>query len=182
MALYPEQKLQTDIQQIKDHFAESLKQLRVGRPRVDTFAGIMVSAYGTESQLSGLANIMIENATMVAIQPWDKSIVNDIVKAIQDSQLGYSAAPDGEKVRVSIPALTEERRQETIKELGAMLEEAKVSVRQVRHKYNEMVEKADGVSEDEQKRDREAIQKQVDQANKDLEELAAKKETELETV
>ncbi len=182
MAIFSEKSLQSELDAAVVFFVDRIGQLRAGRPRPEMFASIDVEAYGTTSPLNALANVIVESALMVVIQPWDKSIVNDIVKAIRSADLGYSPVIDGDKVRINIPAMTEERRQQIIKELHAMLEEAKVRVRQVRQKYNKQVEGADGVSEEEQKRDKASIQKMVDAVNDKLEELAIKKEEELKTI
>ncbi len=182
MLLYTEKDLKKELAVVDSWFADRIKQLRVGRARPDQFETILVSAYGADTEMKNVANIVIESATSVIISPWDKSIVNDIVKAISESDLGLSSVPDSDKVRINLPPMTEESRKETVKELNGILEEAKVLVRQVRKDFNDQVEDQEGVSEDDQKMSKQAIQKAVDAMNKELESLASIKEEEIMSI
>lgn len=182
MALYKQTELKQGLEKSVEAFSDKLKQLRVGRPKAEMFNEISIQAYGMASNVQSLANVIIESATSVVIQPWDKSIIQDVLKGVRDANLGYEPVLDGDKVRINIPALTNERRQETIKEMRQLLEEAKVHVRQIRHQFMEQVDKQEGVSEDEQKRDRADIQKQIDEVNTRLDDMAEAKESELDTL
>lgn len=184
MPLYNHSQLQQELDKLQQFFIDKTKQLRVGRPRAEMFSELTVTSYGVPCPIQSVANVVIESATSVLIKPFyaDKQLMQEIEKAVQEMNLGFGTAPDGEKVRVSIPPLTEERRQETVKELKSMLEEARKSVRQVRHKFIEEVDNQSGVSEDEQKRDRESIQKLIDASNSKLDDIANKKEAELTTL
>jgi len=182
MVLYSEQELKNELKGVLDDFLVKLSQLRAGRARPDMFESIIVSAYETEQELKNLANVIVENATSVSIIPWDKSIIADIIKAIEDSKLGYSPVDSGDKIRINIPTLTEETRKQTVKELKGLQEDARVRIRHVRHKFNEAVDKDDNTTEDDQKVSRSAIQKQIDESNKEIDKIASLKEEELMTL
>ena len=182
MALYNESEFIKDTNSAVEFFQARTKQLRAGRVRADMFEEIPVMAYGMSNPLKNVANIDVKGPLEVTIQPWDPGIVNDVYKALQEANLGFNPGMDGNKVRINVPPLTEETRKATVKELGGMMEEAKVSIRQIRHKYNEIVDKQDGVSEDEQKRSKDAIQKLIDKTNERLEEISDAKEQELMSI
>lgn len=182
MSEYSKQALTTDLVADQDRFAEKLKQLRTGRAKPEMFNQIMVTAYGMDNQLQSLANVVIENALSVVIVPYDRSISNDITKAIEQAGLGLMPSNEGDKIRINIPPLTEERRKQTVKEMHALLEEARIDVRQTRQKYMDRVAKMESVSEDEQDRLKKEIQKEVDQANHKLQDMADKKEQDIMSV
>jgi ribosome recycling factor len=184
MALINVNELKADLEETVSSFADKLKQLRVGRPRAEMFSELTVTMYGAASTIQAVANVSIESATSVVIKPYfaDKQLMEDIVKVVTDMNLGYNPVIDSDKIRVNIPAMTQERRTETIKEMGNILEDHHKSVRQKRHEYNEKVEKFEGVSEDEVKRTKNEIQKAVDEVTAKLNEMAAKKEEELNTL
>lgn len=182
MELYSEKDLQNSLQEVLNVFNERLRSLRTGRPRPETFNSIKVQAYGLDSNIQSVANVLVENATSVVIIPWDKSIVQDISKAIQEANLGYQPIADGDRVRINIPLMSEESRKQTVKEMNLMLEEAKVVSRQIRHRFMEIVNKQTGVSEDMQETSRKQIQQKIDQCISDLGSLAEKKEVEIMTI
>lgn len=182
MILISETKLKQDLQDAIDGFITKTSQLRAGRARPDMFEGITVTAYDMDQELKNLANVIIESASSVSIVPWDKSIIADVVKGIENAQLGYSPVDDGDKVRINIPPLTEERRKESVKELNNMKEDARVRIRHVRQNYMEDISSQDSVSEDDQKMSKDLVQKQVDESNKEIDRIASEKETELMTI
>jgi ribosome recycling factor len=179
MFLHSEKDLKTKLDAAVDSFSERIKQLRAGRVRADMFENIPVEAYGMVNQLKGLANINVESALSVAIQPYDPGNTSAIHKAIQDANLGFSPILDGAKVRINVPPLTEETRKKTVKELEAIAEEAKVGVRQIRQKFMDDVKELEGVSEDEQARSKVEIQKQIDATIARVEQVAKAKESEI---
>lgn len=184
MALYNQTQLSSELDKAVQFFTEKLKQLRVGRPRVETFAELSVEVYGVPSPLQSVAHVSVESATSVLIKPYymDKALLEEIVKVVNQLNLGFNPQIDSDKVRVNIPPMTEERRKETVKELGNMLEESKTTIRQIRQKYITDVKELEGVSEDEQDRDQKEIQKHIDAANAKLKDAADKKEAELTTL
>lgn len=182
MILFSETKLSQELEGAVEDFKSRISQLRAGRARPDMFEGIMVEAYGMDQELKHVANVVIESASTVSIVPWDKSIVANVVKSIEDAQLGYSPVDDGGKVRINIPPLTEERRKESVKDLNNMKEDARVRVRHIRQSFMEDISSEEGVSEDDQKMSKEAVQKQIDEVNKQIDEIASEKEKELMTI
>jgi ribosome recycling factor len=179
MALYSSQNLDKDLNGVVENAGKELKQMRAGRATPDMFQGIMISAYGTMTPLEGLAAINIESATSVTIKPWDKSILDAVLAALKEAFPEFNPVIDSDKVRINIPPLTEERRAQTVKQMRAMIEEHKASIRQIRHKFMEPLNNMEGVSEDEVDRDKAALQKQVDAAVSKLDQMADAKEEEL---
>ncbi len=179
MALYSEAELRESIKRATDHFIEEIGKLRAGRVRAEMFENIPVMAYNMSNPLKGVASINVDGPMSVVIQPWDPNVATNVYKAIQEANLGFNPVQDGTKIRISLPPLTEETRKQTVKELGSMLEDSKATIRQVRHKFNTQVDGLEGVSEDEQKRDRDQIQKQIDAATEELVKISAAKQQEL---
>jgi len=139
--------------------------LRTGRASAAMFDKIKVEYYGNPTPLSQVANISIPEARLVVIQPWDKGVMADIEKAIQKSELSLNPSNDGKVIRINIPPLTEERRKEIVKLAKNVAEQARVSVRNIRREANESIKKtvkSDGLSEDEEKKASDDIQKLTD--------------------
>jgi ribosome recycling factor len=156
---------------------DEFNTIRTGRASSALFEKVKVEYYGTPTPLNQVATISVPEARLVVIQPWDKSIIGDIEKAIQKSELSVNPSNDGKVIRISIPPLTEERRQEFVKMAGKMAEEHRVSIRNIRREANDELKslaKNGEISEDEQKRGEERVQKLTDeyieQVNKALEE------------
>ncbi len=166
------------VQTVKDEFSG----LRTGRASSAMFDRIKVEYYGNPTPLNQLATISIPEARLVVIQPWDKSVIGEIEKAIQKSELSLNPNNDGKVIRVNIPPLTEERRKEYVKHAKQLAEQARVAVRNVRRDANDSLKKAqkDGdISEDEAKRGEDEIQKLTDQHIKDIDQLLEAKEKEI---
>lgn len=180
--LYSDTDLKNQLSAAVSGFQERIKKLRVGRASADTFELIKVEAYGMPMELRTLASIAVDGPTSVLITPRDKSLLQSIYDSLELSGLTYNFVKEADKVRVNIPAMTEEVRKDTVKKLGAMLEEGKVSVRHIRRTFMDELEKLESVSEDDVKRDKEQIQKQVDSTIESLDNLAKLKEKELLTI
>jgi ribosome recycling factor len=175
----------TEFQKAIQHLKDEFLKLRSGRANPDLVANINVEAYSQMMPLNQLANINVADPTLLVVQPWDKSLMDAVVKAIKLSGIGINPMVDHEIIRLPLPPLTQERREEYVKILGQKEEEARVQIRQVRKEIlldTEEKAKKDGISEDDTKRKEEELQKKVDQYNKQVEELAKAKETELMTV
>jgi ribosome recycling factor len=143
----------------------SLASIRTGRASVSIFDGLRVDYYGTPTPLDQLANLHVPEPSMITIQPWDVSQIGVIEKAIRSSDLGLNPANDGKIIRVPIPALNEERRREIVKRLHHIAEEHRVAVRNVRRDANEHLKKLlkdKAISEDDERRALEEIQKMTD--------------------
>ena len=164
---------------------ESLKNFRVGKANPSIFNGVLVDYYGTPSPIQNVGSITVPDARTLMIQPWEKSLIGKIEKAIIDANLGLTPSNNGEAIRCTVPALTEERRKELIKKAKAEGENAKIVVRNTRRDAVEILKKAqknDGLSEDVEKEAEEEIQKLTDKNVKQIDEIVAAKEKEIMTV
>ncbi|MDH3852691.1 MAG: ribosome recycling factor [Deltaproteobacteria bacterium] len=165
---------------------ESLKReysrLRTGRASISLLDGIRVSYYDTPTPLNQMASLAVPEPRLIVIQPWDKTAIEDIEKAILKSELGLTPMNDGKVIRISIPPLTEERRKELVKVARKMSEENKVSIRNIRRDANEMLKdlkKEKEITEDDLFRSQEEVQKATDQFISQVDELCAAKEKEI---
>ena len=159
-----------------------MSTIRTGRASVSILDGIRVDYYGTPTPLSGMATLHVPEPAMITAQPWDASQIGAIEKAIRGSDLGLNPQNDGKLIRIPIPALTQERRKELARHLHNMAEEHRVSIRNVRRDANEAVKKLvkdKTISEDEDKRAHDEIQKLTDAAMKKLEDHFKAKEKEI---
>ncbi len=159
--------------------------IRTGKASTALVEGIQVEYYGSMSRLKDIAGLSTPDPRTVAIQPWDKSALAAIEKAIINSQLGISPVNDGKIIRLPIPPLTEERRSQLAKQVKARCEEAKVSIRNIRRDGNEAVKKAEKdseITEDDRKSMLEDIQKLTDDYIKQLDAIAADKEKDLMSI
>ena len=159
-----------------------LTSIRAGRANPSMVSGIMVDYYGTPTPLQSLANMTVPEARTLMIKPFDKSCVKDIVKAIQEANLGINPTDNGEAVILTVPQLNEERRRDYVKQAKQISEDAKVALRKVRQEAREAIEKDESIPEDEEKRMQDEIQKLINDYNKKVEDKLAEKEEELMTV
>ena len=165
-----------------DSLTESLQSIRAGRANTSLLDRIYVDYYGQQPPLNQVASLSAPEARLLAIQPWDATLIPEIEKAIQKSDLGITPSNDGKIIRLVIPQLTEERRKDLTKLVGKYAEEAKVSIRNIRRDAMEDIkkaEKAKEISEDDRKTYEEDIQKLTDKYIKDVDGVAADKEKEL---
>lgn len=155
--------------------------VRAGRANPSSLDGIVVEYYGSMTPLKQLATISVPEARQLLIKPFDKSCLKSIEKAILASNLGYNPGNDGETIRIVIPELTEERRKELVKQVKAMAEDAKVTIRNIRREGLEDISKLE-MSEDEEKSLEKDVQDAVNEYNKKIESKLKEKEQELLTV
>ena len=166
-------------------FEKDLTKLRTGRASINLLDGVKVDYYGAPTPLNQVATLTTPDARTITVAPYEKKLISDIERAIMIADLGVQPTNDGNVVRVPIPALTEERRKDIVKNLKKMAEEAKVSIRNIRRDANETVKKsakAKEISEDESKKLQGDIQKETDDFVKMIDERCGKKETEIMTV
>lgn len=158
-----------------------LASLRAGKANPSLLDRIQVEYYGAMTPLNQLANVNTPDARTLLIQPWDKSSVADIEKAIMKSDLGLTPSSDGSVIRIMIPMLTEERRAELVKTSKKFGEDAKVAIRNIRRDANDEVKKMEKteISEDESRRHQEDIQKSTDKYIAEVEKVLAVKEKEI---
>lgn len=163
---------------------KELATIRAGRANPHVLDRIMVEYYGTPTPLQQVANVSVPEPRMIQIQPWEASLIKDICKAIQMSDLGINPNTDGKVVRLVFPELTEERRKELVKDVKKKGEAAKVAIRNVRRDANDSYKKLSksDVSEDEIKELEEKTQKLTDKFIKNIDEMVEEKSKEILTV
>lgn len=162
-----------------------LKKVRTGRAAVSMLDGIKVNYYGTPTPLNQVSALSTPDARSFLISPWETSILKEIEQAIVKSDLGMSPMNDGKVIRLKVPELTEERRKDLVKNIKKICEDARVAVRMVRRDANDSLKvqlKDKAISEDDNKRSQEEVQKLTDDYIKKIDQLAADKEKELMTV
>ena len=156
--------------------------VRTNKATTALLDGIKVEYYGNNVPLQQVASVSAPEARLLVIQPWERSILPDIVKAIQKSDLGLNPADDGTVVRLAIPTLTEERRKDLVKHLGKLIEDGRVRVRTIRRECNEELKKLERehkISEDDSKKTQSEVQKLHDKYITVLDDLFHKKQAEV---
>lgn len=180
------------IAELKQRMSKSVEDLRrelaairTGRASISLFESIEVEYYGTQTPINQLASLSIPEPSLVTIQPYDGSLIGAIEKAILASDLGLNPANDGRLIRIPIPPLNEERRQQLARHVHKVLEDHRTAVRNIRRDGNDAMKKSlknKEISEDEERRALDEIQKLTDEFVSNLEEIAKRKEEEILTV
>jgi len=173
-----EEKMKKAVKALEDEF----KTIRTGRASAALFENIRVDYYEQKVPLNQVATISIPEARLVIIQPWDRSVLPEIEKAIQKSELSVNPNNDGKVIRIAIPPLTEERRKELAKVAKNIAEKSRVSIRNVRRDTNEEIkkkEKDSSLSEDQAKRGMDDIQKLTDKYIEEINSVLARKDKEI---
>lgn len=173
-----EQKMHKSIEALKT----DLGKVRTGRAHVGILDHVTVDYYGTQMAIAQVANVLLIDARTIGVTPWEKKLVSAIEKAIRESDLGLNPATQGEMIRVPMPALTEERRRELAKVVRGEGENAKVAVRNLRRDANNALKdllKKKSISEDEERRAQEDIQKLTDKHISEIDRLLSVKEADL---
>ena len=163
-------------------FQSTLASTRTGRASAHMLDQVKVDYYGTPTPITQLAQVSIPESQLILISPWDPTITKEIEKAIQTSGLGFNPLSDGKVIRVPVPPMTEERRRDVCKHLNKVLEEHRTAVRNVRRDGNEGLKKLakdKKISEDDEKRAMEEVQKMTDGEIRRMEEMCQKKEAEV---
>ncbi|MBM3365255.1 MAG: ribosome recycling factor [Betaproteobacteria bacterium] len=176
-----EQKMQKSIETLKTDLAK----VRTGRAHVGILDHVMVDYYGTPTQISQVANLTLLDARTIGVQPWEKKMIAAIEKAIRESDLGLNPATVGEVIRVPTPALTEERRKEMVKLVRSEAEDAKIAIRNIRRDANESLKKLlkdKAISEDDERRTQDEVQKLTDKFVAEVDKLVVEKEKDVMTV
>jgi ribosome recycling factor len=176
-----EQKMQKSVEALK----VDLGKVRTGRAHTGILDHVMVDYYGTPTPISQVANVTLIDARTIGVTPWEKKLVGAIDKAIRDSDLGLNPATQGDIVRVPMPPLTEERRRELTKVVKGEGENAKVAIRNLRRDANNVLKdllKAKTVSEDEERRAQEDIQKLTDRFIAEVDKALVAKEADLMSI
>jgi ribosome recycling factor len=173
-----EQKMQKSVEALKNN----LGKVRTGRAHTGLLDHVMVDYYGNPTPIPQVANVSLLDARTIGVQPWEKPMVAKVEKAIRDSDLGLNPATMGDVVRVPMPMLTEERRKDLIKVVRSEAEDARVAVRNLRRDANNSLQKAlkaKEISEDDDRRTQDEVQKLTDRFIAEVDKLLAQKEQEL---
>ena len=176
-----EQKMQKSIETLK----ADLSKVRTGRAHTGILDHVMVDYYGTPTQIAQVANVTLLDARTIGVQPWEKKMLGAIEKAIRESDLGLNPSSVGDMIRVPTPALTEERRKEMVKLVKTEGEDAKIAVRNIRRDANEGLKKLlkdKAISEDDERRAQDDVQKLTDKFVAEIDKLVVDKEKEVMTV
>ena len=173
----------SDIRESMDKALESLKhnfsKVRTGRANANILSDITVDYYGVATPITQVAAVKVPEAHMLVIEPWDKALVNAIVKAVTASDLGITPNSDGIVVRLPFPAPTEERRRELVKECRELAEHAKIAIRNARRDANNKLERDEELTEDEVRREQAKVQKATDEFVAKVDEMLKAKEAEV---
>jgi ribosome recycling factor len=176
--------MKDDFKQTLGALKQQLTSVRTGRatPQLLDSVQVHVAAYGSNMPLNQLASISVGDARLLVVNPWDKGTISEIEKAIRSAGLGLNPANDGQVIRVPIPALTGERRQDLVKTVRRMTEETRIRARHVRREYLDIFKELQGdseITEDDLKRYEKQIQEATDAAIKGMDSMAAEKEQEV---
>lgn len=176
---------QGEFQKAVEFFKKDIANLRTGRANPAMLDGIMAESYGVKTPLNGLASIAVSDAKSMVISPWDKNVLKDIEKAIVEADLGVGVVNEGDKIRISIPQITEENRKDLAKKLNGKTEDARIALRQVRDEVKESIEQAEKekkISEDDKFRFMKELDEEVRKKNEEIKEIRDNKEKEIMTV
>jgi ribosome recycling factor len=177
-----QQQLKSRMEKAVEDFRGNLASTRTGRASVHMLDQIKVPYYGSDMPLNQVAQVTAPEANLILVQPWDPGILGDIEKALRTSDLGFNPQSDGKILRIPIPPMTEERRREVVKHLNKTLEDHRTAVRNIRRDGNDLIKKSardKKISEDEEKRSLEEIQKLTDDEIRRMEEMCRNKEREV---
>ncbi len=179
------QQFKTDFTQVIEFLKTDIAQLRTGRASTALVEDIQVEAYGSHQPVKAVGTIVVADAKTVTVEPWDKGMLAALEKGIRDSGIGVNPVNDGRLIRITLPDLTSERRQELVKVLHQKLEGARISLRKVREEVREKIvaeEKNKAISEDEKFRLQEELEKMVKSYNDEIQKIGESKEVEITKV
>ena len=167
-----------------EHLDNELNRIRAGKANVHILDGVMVEYYGTPTPLNQVSNVSTPDAKTIMIQPWEKSMIDTIEKALMQSNVGITPSNNGEVIRLIVPQLTEERRRDLVKQVKTEGENARVSVRNARREANDEYKsmQKDGLSEDEAKTAEDNIQKLTDEFTEKIEKIVEAKDQDIMTI
>jgi ribosome recycling factor len=177
--------LKQRIDKTLDDLKKELMKVRTGRASASILENIRVDYYGTPTPLSGVASVNVPEPRLITIKPWEKTILKEIEKALREANLGINPMNDGEIIRLPFPPLTEERRKEIAKQVRTKGEDHKVAIRNIRRDANEALKvqlKDKKITEDDQKRATEKVQKETDAGVTKVDEIIAAKDKEIMSI
>lgn len=170
------------MQKAIEHTQTEFAKIRAGKAMPGMVEGINVEYYGNMTPLNQVAGITTPDARTISIKPWEKPMLQEIERAIINSDLGFNPQNDGEQIRINIPPLTEERRLQLMKQVKGEAENGKISIRSTRKDTNDSLKKLDGVSEDLIKDAEDSVQKLTDKYSSKIDSLVEAKEKDIMTV
>ena len=176
------QQLKSRMESAVENFRVSLASIRTGRASVHMLDQVKVSAYGTEMPLNQVGQVSAPEPQMLLIQPYDPTLIVEIEKSLRTASHGFNPQNDGKIIRIPVPPMTEERRKEVVKHLGKILEDHRTEIRNIRRDGNDLVKKSakdKKISEDDEKRALEEMQRLTDDEIKRMEEICKAKEKEV---
>lgn len=175
------EQLHTQLERTLEHLKTDLATIRAGQASPSLIEQVMVESYGTMMPLQSLGSMSASDGKTLVIQPWDSHVVKAIEKALTQANLGASPAVDGNVIRLSFPPLTEERREEFVKRVNQKSEETKMRGKSLREDCLRAIKEAD-LPEDDERREREGVQKEIDDFHETLKSLTEKKVQDIRTV
>lgn len=167
-----------------DHLKKELVKIRAGKASPDMLSGLVVPYYGSPTPLAQVANVSVSDSRTLVIQPWEKSMIQPIEKAIMEANMGFTPQNDGDLIRINIPPLTEDRRKQMVKQVKAVGEDTKVGLRSARRDAMDGIKKAvkDGFAEDAGKRMEDEVEAMTKRYSGKIDDIVAAKEKDILTV
>lgn len=176
---------QDNFNQVVDFFKKDIATLRTGRANPNVLDGVLAESYGVKTQLNAMASITVPDGQSILLTPWDKSVLKEIEKAVVEAGLGFGIVNEGDKIRLTVPKMTEENRVELVKKINEKQEHARVSFRKIRDEVKSAIEQAEKdkeVTEDDKFLFIKELDDEVTRQNGILKEIRDKKEAEVMTI
>lgn len=176
---------QGEFDKILEYFKGDISSLRTGRANPSVLEGVQVEAYGVKTPIVGVANITVADSQSMIVAPWDKGVIKDVEKAIVEADLGLGVVNDGEKIRLSVPMMTEENRKELVKKLNEKQEKSRITVRQLRDDIKDEIEKDEKdktITEDDKFSFIKELDEKIRDFNDELKKMRDDKESDIMTI
>ena len=174
-----------EFNKVIEFFRREIAVLRTGRANPGVLEGVQVDAYGVKTPLSGLASISVQDARSMIVSPWDKGVLKNIEKAIVEANLGFGVVNEGDKIRLTMPLMTEENRRDLVKRLNEKMEEARVGLRKERDVIKKNIERAEEekeISEDDKFKFEKELDEEVRRLNDEIRAIRDTKEEDIMTI
>jgi len=176
---------QDNFVQTVDFFKKEISNLRTGRANPNVLDGVQAESYGVKSPLNAMASITVPDGQSIVLSPWDKNVIKDIEKAVVDADLGFGVVNEGDKIRLTVPKMTEENRLDIVKKLNERQEQSRISLRKIRDEIKSTIEQAEKdkeIAEDDKFRFVKELDDEITRQNDILKEIRDKKEEEIMTI
>lgn len=176
---------QGELNKVIEFFKREISVLRTGRANPLVLDGVMIDAYGAKTPLNGLASVSVQDARSMIVSPWDKSVIKDIEKGIVEMELGFGVVNEGDKIRLTVPMMTEENRKNLVKKLNEKMEEARIGIRKERDIIKTQIESAEEekeIAEDDKFKFIKELDEEVKRLNDEIKSIRDKKEEDIMTI